>query len=265
MRMVTQTRWSEALEREKSVTVVLPPSYTSHGKPFPVLYLLHSYGGNRRSWLNCPTLTACVTGHRMILVLPESGRYWLINDVAGRRYEDYLVRDVVRQVDGEFNTVASSAGRAVAGFSMGGATAVFQALRHPDLFSVAGSHSGAFEAPLRVGDPYAAHRADRRLMMPTVKDHERVWGPVGSAVRRTYDPGRLLAERDPKALLRVYADVGLNDHERMILMNRRMRDALITHTVDHVYGERAGGHDWQFVDAGLHQLFGFVQDAVDGA
>lgn len=262
MRVVTETWWSEALGRPKSVSVVLPPGYTPTGRPFPVLYLLHSYGGNRRTWLMCPSLADCVAAHRLILVLPESGRYWLINDAGGRRYEDYFINDVVGQVDKRYNTVASRSGRAVAGFSMGGATAVFQTLRHADLFSVAASHSGAFEAPLREGDPYAPYRSERRLMMPTVKDHERVWGPVGSAVRRAYDPYRLLADREPEAQPRFYLDVGEDDYERMIAMNRNMRDALTVHGVFHEYHERPGGHDWAFVEAGLPRLFGFVRENV---
>ncbi|MFG3658009.1 alpha/beta hydrolase [Streptomyces sp. NPDC047706] len=265
MHVVTETWWSEALGRQKSVSVVLPPGYAATGRPFPVLYLLHSYGGNRNTWLTCPSLADCAAAHRMILVLPESGRYWLINDAGGRRYEDYFVHEVVGQVEKRYNTVASRAGRAVAGFSMGGATALFQTLRHPDLFAVAGSHGGAFEAPLREGDPYAPHRADRRLMMPTVKDHERIWGPVDSAVRRAYDPYRLLAALDAAASPRFCLDVGEDDYARMIAMNRNMRDALTAHGVVHEYRERPGGHDWAFVDAGLPRLFAFVRENLGTA
>lgn len=94
---------------------------------------------------------------------------------------------------------------------MGGATALVHLLRHSDLFSVAGSHSGAFEAPHRSGDPYSELRGEPRMMMPTVLEHERVWGPEGSAVRSEYDPFRLVADADA-ASLAVYIDVGLDDH-----------------------------------------------------
>ncbi|PKW16551.1 alpha/beta hydrolase [Saccharopolyspora spinosa] len=255
----TETWHSAAIGRPKSVTIALPPGYSRTGRPFQVVYLLHSFGGNRHSWLSCPRVAEHAARHRLILVLPESGRAWFINDDRGRRYEDYLVGEVVLRVDARFNTVADRTGRAVAGFSMGGAAAVFQTLRHSDVFSVAGSNSGAFGAARRVGDPYHRHRGDRGLMMPTERDHERVWGPPGSRVRRRYDPRNLLVERDRTAPLAVYLDVGLGDFERMIAMNRAMREELLTHGVPHEYRERPGGHDWRFVDAGAEHLLGFVR------
>ncbi|MFL6143255.1 MAG: alpha/beta hydrolase [Labedaea sp.] len=265
MKILTETWRSESIGRPKSITVALPPTYSSTGKPFRVLYLLHSYAGNRMSWLRCPSLAARAADLELVLVLPESGRSWLVNDARGRRYEDYLVAEVVPHVDRHFNTSADRAGRAIAGFSMGGAGAFFHALRHSDLFSAAASNSGAFEAPLRHGDPYERHRGDRRLMMPTTADHERVWGPVGSAVRRRYDPYRLLREREPDAAsLALHFDVGLADYPRVISMNRNMRDALSAHGLPFEYRERRGGHDWAFVDAGIADLLGFVHDNLSG-
>lgn len=258
MNILTETWWSDAVGREKSITVVLPPGYSSAGRPFPVLYLLHGYGGNRWTWLRRADLATQLAAGHLMAVLPESGRSWLINDVRGRRYEDYLVNEVVTYVDDHFNTAAHRAGRAIAGFSMGGACALFHTLRHGDLFSLAGSNSGAFEAPLREGDPYRHHRSDRRLAMPTTREHERVWGPVGSEVRRTYNPYRLLGTREP-APVHLYLDIGLDDHARMISMNRNMRDALVAHSIPHEYRERPGGHDWEFVNSGLPRLFAFVR------
>lgn len=259
MEVLTETWRSAAIGRDKSVTVVLPPGYSPSGGPFPVLYLLHGFGGNRNTWLQCKGLPDAVDAGRLILVLPESGRSWFINDARGRRYEDYLVGEVVSHIDTRFNTVATRHGRAIGGFSMGGAAALFQALSHGDLFSVVCSSGGAFEAPLREGDPYAAYRDDPALAMPTTRDHERVWGPVGSDVRRRYDPYRLIRNRDPEHPLAVHLDIGLDDYPRMISMNRRTRDALAAGSVPHEYRERPGGHDWEFVDAGLPDLFAFTR------
>ncbi|MCP2342410.1 alpha/beta hydrolase [Actinomadura rupiterrae] len=265
MEVLTETWWSAAIGREKSVEVVLPAGYSPTEPPYPVLYLLHGFGGNRTTWLQCARLPDEVDAGRLILVLPESGRSWFINDARGRRYEDHLIGEVVGRIDARFNTVASRGGRGVGGFSMGGAAALFQALRHGEVFSVVCSTGGAFEAPLREGDPYERFRGDRELAMPTVRDHERVWGPVGSAVRRRYDPYRLIRERDPRHPLGIYLDVGLDDYDRMISMNRRTRAALAEGGVPHEYRERPGGHDWAFVDAGLPHLFAFARDHLASA
>ncbi|MFC4909669.1 alpha/beta hydrolase [Actinomadura gamaensis] len=260
MKVLTETWRSASIGRKKAVTVVLPPGYSATGRPFPVLYLLHGFGGDRTTWLRCGRLPGLVDSGRLILVFPESGRSWFINDARGRRYEDHLVGEVVPEIDARFNTVASRDGRGVGGFSMGGAAALFQALRHGGVFSVVCSSAGAFEAPLREGDPYERFRSDRNLAMPTVRDHERVWGPPGSEVRRRYDPYALIRNRDAGRPLAVRLDVGLDDYDRMIAMNRRTRDALSAAAVPHEYEERPGGHDWEFVDAGLPRLFAFAHD-----
>jgi putative tributyrin esterase len=262
MRILTRTWRSTALDRDKSITVVLPPGYTAAGPPMPVLYLLHSFAGNRTSWLRCPNFLEHAASGGMIIVLPESGRSWLINDHRGRRYEDYLVNEVVGYIDDHFHTVSERSGRALAGFSMGGACALFHGLRYADIWAAVASCSGAFEAPLREGDPYAAHRGDPRLMMPTVRDHERVWGPPNSPTRRRYNPYRLLSESRPTGTPGLYLEVGTDDFDRMIAMNRDMCDALVRHGLPVEYRERPGGHDWAFVDAGLGDLFGFVRDQV---
>jgi putative tributyrin esterase len=259
MKVLTETWWSAAIGREKSVTVVLPPSYSSTGEPFPVLYLLHGFGGNRNTWLQCEDLVSVVDPGRLILVFPESGRSWFINDARGRRYEDHLVGEVVGRIDDRFNTAACREGRGIGGFSMGGAAALYQALLHGDMFSVVCSSAGAFEAPLREGDPYHGLRGDRRMAIPTTRDHERVWGPVGSETRRKYDPYRLLRNRDPEYPIGVHLDVGLDDYPRMISMNRRMRDALSAASATQQYRERPGGHDWAFVNAGIPDLFVFAR------
>jgi len=205
--VVTDARFSPVLSRIKRINVILPPGYATNRHRYPVLFLLHGYGGNRDTWLRNTGLLRCMRTLNMIVVLPESGRRWYINDHEGHRYEDYLVQELVPLVARSFRTMEDRGGRAIAGFSMGGAAAVFQALRHPDQFSVAASLSGAFEAPLREGDPYAIHRDNPALLMPTIESHERVWGGPGSPTRRGYHPHRLVDQHDPRMPVALYLDV----------------------------------------------------------
>ncbi|MDX3225473.1 alpha/beta hydrolase family protein [Streptomyces sp. ME19-01-6] len=263
---VVTRRWpSTALGRSKRVNIVLPDGYADRGPGHPVLYLLHGYGGGRDTWLLRTGLVELVRDSRLIVVLPESGRRWFINDHAGLRYEDYLVQDLVPAVDAGFNTRADRSSRAVGGFSMGGAAALFLTLRHPSVFGAAVSHAGAFEAPLRRGDPYAAHRADPGFVMPTEASHQRVWGPPGSATRLLYDPYRLIGRPPAGPRSPLHLDVGTGDYDRVIRMNRRTRDALRSGGWSPEYHERPGGHDMDFVNSALPAAMAFVARHLTGA
>ena len=158
--------------------------------------MLHPFGGNRTSWArHAPDLMATLA-QDFIVVLPECGRGWFINDHAGKRYEDYLIGELIPLVR---ETYGAAGPACIGGFSMGGASAFFLALKHPDAFAAAFAVAGAFTAGNRAGDPYAAIRSDA-LLIPTEAEHDRVWGPPGSAVRaalRAGNAGR--ADRGPDA------------------------------------------------------------------
>src|SRR4051812_43306441 len=59
-------------------TVVLPPGYTliTSGKKYPVLYLLHGWGGNPEGWIAQTKLTDYAARYQLIIVLPDGGNGW---------------------------------------------------------------------------------------------------------------------------------------------------------------------------------------------
>ncbi|MEU8891467.1 alpha/beta hydrolase family protein [Streptomyces sp. NPDC048442] len=255
---------SRLLGRDKGVNVVLPGGYSEHGAAHRVLYLLHGYGGGKDTWLVNTRLLDLLCDSRTLVVLPQSGRRWFVNDHAGLRYEDHFVQELVPAVDERFHTLAHRSGRAVGGFSMGGATALFLGLRHPGLFGAVASLAGAFEAPRRIGDPYAAFRGEPGFAMPTVDSHERVWGPPGSETRHRYDPYRLIGRTGAHPPPALHLDIGTADHDRMLAMNHRVRDALRERGHDVEYHERPGGHDWSYVDRALPAALDFVERRLSG-
>lgn len=255
--------YSKALQRRKKVNVLLPEERGSYKERCPVLFLLHGYGGNRHTWLKNTSLIEYIESRSLIVVLPESGRRWFINDIEGYRYEDYLVDELVPFIDTQFLSIADRQGRAIGGFSMGGAAAVFQGFRHPDLFSVVFSQSGAFEAPFRTEDPYAAFRGDPKLLMPTVEAHEQVWGIPGSFVRQDYNPHRMVQECRGELELALYLDVGTEDYPRMVQMNRNFHQVLLNQGIKHDYFEGRGGHDWSYADSALLRSLNFLADKLN--
>jgi len=241
---------SAALGCAKRADVLIPHTCTSGGRKASVLILLHGFGASRATWLSRTRLVEHLRGLDLVVVLPESGRRWFVNDDRGLRYEDYLVQELVPFVDENYAVHLRRGVRAIGGFSMGGASALMQALRYPGLFGVVLSHAGAFEAPSRVGDPYAGLRDERDFMIPSVAAHERVWGPPGSAVRRRYDIASLIdACLDTR--LSVYADVGSGDYPRIVDMNRRTVHRLRRRGIDVEFHERGGSHDLEYLDCAL--------------
>ena len=65
------------------------------------------------------------------------------------RYEDYIVKDLISEVESKFPAAGEREKRAIVGVSMGGFGAVKLALVHPELFVFAGGMSSAIDVPSR--------------------------------------------------------------------------------------------------------------------
>jgi len=133
---------------DRDVTVYLPPSYsTDKSRRYPVVYLLHGYGG-RVDTFNGRLATLPDSADRdiasgsikeMIVVLPDA--YTLhkgsmySNSITTGYWEDYIAHDLVDYIDAHYRTMARRVSRGIAGHSMGGYGTVRIAMRHPDVFS----------------------------------------------------------------------------------------------------------------------------------
>jgi S-formylglutathione hydrolase FrmB len=140
---------SAALNREMQYRIVLPSGLPS-GQEFRVIYLLHGGGGGFKDWSNYSDV-ARFAEFSLLLVMPEGGSSYYTNavDPPPDRYEDYVVRDLISDVESRFPAAPGRSNRAIVGISMGGFGAVKLALRHPDLFSFVGGISSAIGVPRR--------------------------------------------------------------------------------------------------------------------
>ena len=136
-----------SVRRSLRSNIVLPLDYDKSGKRYPVLYLLHGYGGNYTGWIQ-DGVQNHATERDLIIVVPDSGNSWYANwaasdDQRKNNWEDYIIRDVVGYVDSNYRTIARRQGRAIGGLSMGGYGALAIGLRNPEMFCSIASHSGA--------------------------------------------------------------------------------------------------------------------------
>ncbi len=255
-RVLTLRHASRCLARPAKRCLVVVPE-DGAAEPLPICYFFHGWGGNAESFLAHPQIAPQLLAAPWVSAFPESFRRWFINDHQGLRYEDYFVEELMPAVEAGTGRPIDGRRRALAGFSMGGATAFLLASRHPGRFAAVASHAGAFDAPRREGDPYATLGDARPPFMPDEAEHDAVWGPPGSATRREYDPYRYLApELAPQAAL--YLDVGGDDYDRMLAMNRAFHQGLEAAGIPHRYEERAGGHDMDYVARALPASFAFL-------
>jgi S-formylglutathione hydrolase FrmB len=151
-RLVQLQLSTPALESPTGVRILLPADYDSQtDRRYPVLYLLHGAQGNDTDWTTVGDAEAITAGAPLIVVMPDGGKGGWYTDWVNRRaygppeWETYHVGELVPWVDDHYRTIAARDGRAIAGLSMGGFGAMSYASRHPDLFTWAGSFSGAVD------------------------------------------------------------------------------------------------------------------------
>ena len=124
----------------QSALVYFPPQYfTEPTRRFPVVYLLHGSPGAPVDWFRAARASdagfaVAREGHPVILVAPRASHNWTDDSECVDRPREhvatYLVKDVVREVDARFRTIATRGARAVAGNSAGGYCALNLGLRN---------------------------------------------------------------------------------------------------------------------------------------
>jgi S-formylglutathione hydrolase FrmB len=144
---------ASAVNGPHRVRITLPDDYFQSGTTrYPVLYLLHGgAGGNSAQWTTGGgTVEASTAGKPIITVMPDGGKVgwftnWVSQSGGAQAWRDFHVDQLIPWIDANLRTIASKAGRAIAGLSMGGFGAVRYAQDRPDLFAFVGSFSGAVD------------------------------------------------------------------------------------------------------------------------
>ena len=83
----------------------------------------------------------------MIIVCPDGKNSWYRDSPlnADYQYETFISNELVGFIDNNYPTIKDKSGRAITGLSMGGHGALYNTMRHKDVFSTAGSMSGVVD------------------------------------------------------------------------------------------------------------------------
>ncbi len=142
---------SKLMDRQMPYRVILPSGYSdakNSSKRYPTIYLLHGLTGHYDNWTTQTGLAKYAETYQIIIVTPEGDNGWYTDSVSNpnEKYESYIVKELVLEIDSKFRTISDRAHRAIGGLSMGGYGAIKFGLKYPGMFRLAGSFSGALRA-----------------------------------------------------------------------------------------------------------------------
>ncbi len=254
---------STLLGRDVNYAIYLPPDYATSARRYPVVYLLHGYTDNESGWVQYGEVQLAADkaiAEReippMIIVMPDGGVAWYINDYQNKvRYEDMLIQEFIPHIDAAFRTRADRSFRGITGLSMGGWGTLVHAMRHPDVFAAC----AAFSAGVWTEEEFTGMKQDMwdKILGP-------VFGPglVGKARLTPHfrscnplDQARTLPKESLKKV-RYYIDCG--DDDFLTKGNCALHVLLVDREIPHEFRVRDGAHTWTYWRTGIVDGLKFI-------
>jgi S-formylglutathione hydrolase FrmB len=248
---------SELIGKILPYDTLLPTDYFKSNKRYPVLYLLHGLFGHHDDWITRTNLAEYARMYDLIIVTPEGNDCWYIDSatVASDKYESYILRELIPDVDARYRTIKDRRARGVAGLSMGGYGALKYGLKHSDYFAFAGSLSGALD-PANRNEEHPGFAWD--ILRPSITS---AFGPPSSPARQANDLhqiARNLTAANIASLPYLYFDCGLEDG--FLPTNRELAEILIAKKIPHQYRQLPGGHTWGYWDRQVREVLKVYAD-----
>ncbi|HEV2176290.1 MAG TPA: alpha/beta hydrolase family protein [Terriglobia bacterium] len=238
--------FSKALNQDRAFNLILPLDYETSTSRYPVLYLLHGYGGNNTDWTEQTNLSEYAARYRLIIVMPNGSNGWYVNNASDpkQRFEDQIIKDLIPYVEDHYRTIPLRRARAIAGLSMGGYGAMFLGLKHYEMFTAIASFSGALGVAHGLLNPPANATEQERKNIADIHSH---FGPDGSASAQERDPFELVKKVPPAEMPMLYFAEGGEDF--LIDSNHQFVALLAKLRIPYEYREVSPReHTWDFWD-----------------
>lgn len=227
----TITTRSIVMEKEIKAIVVLPDTYDGK-KNYPVVYTLHGYSDNYKAWVTKSSVYKSLADtYQVILVSPDGKNSWYWDSPvnADSQYETYIVKELVSQIDRRYKTITNPKGRAITGLSMGGHGALYLAIKHQDVFGIAGSMSGGVDIR-----PFPNNWSMKKQLGSYEQNKQRWENNTVINMVGQIKPGSL----------KLIIDCGVDDFFYEVNVN--LHNKLLANKIPHDFISRPGGHTWEY-------------------
>ncbi len=249
--------YSDALGITTAMNVILPQPVSSQiglkgvkskRSRYPVLYLLHGLSDDHTIWEQRTSIIRHVSEYPLIVVMPTTGRGWYTDAKEGYAYETAIAKELPELVEQWFPAEKKREERFLAGLSMGGYGAMKLALKFPERYAKAVSHSGGFLTESWMNDP----ENDRS------KEYQRVFGKKfkGTDNDIFHLARRFANGKNRKKLPKLRLDCGKDDF--CFDVNQLFHAHLERLKIPHEYEIHPGEHEWGYWDCHIQDTLKFL-------
>jgi S-formylglutathione hydrolase FrmB len=237
--------------------VLLPPSYASGDKTYPLFFWLHGGNGNHLMVRqNAPLFEEMWSEGalpEMVVVTPSSPGGQYVDTADGtQRWETFIMKDLLPHLRTNYRVSKEREGTLIGGISMGGFGSLTLGLRHLDTFSAIIS----FEPYI---DPaYTWEDAKKQNMFYLSSDAaDAPDDPAYDAAWAANNPATIVrdnADAIRASGIQIYIEVGSEDALRLDLGTNFLHQTLFEHKVRHEYRYVSGADhvgasfDWRIRD-----------------
>ncbi|MBK8956666.1 MAG: esterase family protein [Saprospiraceae bacterium] len=229
-RVDTVQIYSTQMSRSFPALIFQPDVTEGSHEKYPVLYLLHGHSSDYSGWNYVEMqLRNWADQFKIIIVCPD-GNYasWYVNSpvLPQSKFDTYISEEVRLYVERHYPALRDKNFRGITGVSMGGHGAIYLALKHPGLYGLAGSISGALDILPFPGE------WNLEEVFGRFRGREDLWQKFSCLY---------LLDSHCHPDLRFRIDCGTDDF--FIQANRQFQSKLKSMNLNHEYHESPGGHD----------------------
>lgn len=246
--------------------VYLPPDDHYSSRRYPVVYLLPGFTNDEAAWIQFGEVNVAADQlirdgeiPSMIIVIPDGGVTWYLNDYAGKTpFEKMFLEELILPIDATYRTRPNREFRGVSGLSMGGYGSLMLAMRNPEVFAAC----AAFSSAVMTDEEIISMPDDRydglfsTLFGDKLRGSDRI-----SEHWKSYHPLSLAAslEVDELKKVRYYIDCGDDDflYKGSAALHVLLRDRMIPHE----YRVWDGGHEWIYWRTGIRDGLQFIGES----